>query len=234
MRIKEVEARTGITSKNIRFYEKEGLLSPDRNAGNRYRQYTDEDVRRLKEIKLLRKLDVSLTDIKSIQSGHLALHDCLEACLSAFAEKKTELDQAIELCTQIQRKETTLQSLDADFYLNEIHTAEKAGARFKDIAKDFKNFLGEVHTNVFFEPDEPIMNQDDFVRELEAYALRKGKSLRFISMGMRPKILLDGTVYDCALEMPRKLHFPLSPFFAAGWNFGYRWVYLYEDKTYVW
>jgi len=232
MRIKEVEALTGITSKNIRFYEKEGLLSPSRNAGNRYRQYTEEDVRRLKEIKLLRKLDVSLVDIKSLQSGHLALYDCLETCLFAFIEKKSEVDKAIFLCTQIQKKETSLQALDTDFYLNEIHNAEKAGARFRDIAKDF---LSKVpHTNVFFEPDEPIMNQDDFIRELEVYAERKGKSLSFISLGMHPKIVLDGEVYDCALEMPRTLHFPLSPFFAAGYNFGYRWVYLYQDKAYVW
>ena len=232
MRIKEVEALTGITRKNIRFYEEEGLLSPNRDAGNRYRRYTEEDVRRLKEVKLLRKLDISLADIKSIQSGDLALRDCLETCLSAFAEKKAELDKAISLCTQIQEKESSLEELDADFYLNEIQTVEKAGVKFKDIAKDF---LSQIpHAKLFFEPDEPIMNQDDFIRELEAYAERKGKSLSFISLGMRPMIRLDEKIYSCALEMPRMLHFPLSIFFAAKYNFGYRWVYLYEDKTYKW
>jgi len=231
MRIKEVEALTGITSKNIRFYEKEGLLSPNRNDENRYRHYSAEDVRRLKEIKLLRKLDVSLADIRSILDGSLDFCDCLETYLSVFVRKKAELDKTIELCTQIQKNETSLQAMDTDFYLNEITLAEKAGASFKDIAKDF---LSQIHTKLFFEPDEPILNQSDFMRELEAYAERKNKSLSFISLGMRPKILLDGKVYDCALEMPRMLHFPFSIFFAARYNFGFRWVYLYADKEYVW
>ena len=63
MRIKEVEARVGLSAKNIRFYEKEGLLCPRREAGNGYRSYTDEDVERLRRIKLLRKLDVPLSEI---------------------------------------------------------------------------------------------------------------------------------------------------------------------------
>lgn len=47
LQIKEVEARVGVTRKNIRFYEKEGLLAPRRQAGNGYRDYTEEEVARL-------------------------------------------------------------------------------------------------------------------------------------------------------------------------------------------
>ena len=36
MKINEVEKIIGITKKNIRFYEKEGLLSPCRNKENGY------------------------------------------------------------------------------------------------------------------------------------------------------------------------------------------------------
>jgi DNA-binding transcriptional MerR regulator len=75
MLIKEVEQLTGIKRKNIRFYEKEGLLNPNRNSENRYRTYTNDDVRRLKEIKLLRKLGVSIVDIKQVQSGELSLNE---------------------------------------------------------------------------------------------------------------------------------------------------------------
>lgn len=237
MRIHEVEKLTGITSKNIRFYEKKGLLNPSRNAENRYRQYAEEDVKRLKEIKLLRKLGIGLADIERMQNGSLALSDCLETYLSFFAEQKEDLEKTIALCALICKNETDLQTIEPDFYLNEIHSAEKSGVRFADIAKDFINQAKGVlpaHAKLFFEPDEPIMNEFDFARELEQYAERKNKSLTFIRMGMRPKILLGGTVYTCALEMPRMLHFPLSIFFAAQYNFGYRWVYLYEDKTYVW
>ena len=43
MKIKDVEKRTGITSYNIRFYEKENLLIPKRNPVNGYREYTKEE-----------------------------------------------------------------------------------------------------------------------------------------------------------------------------------------------
>ena len=37
--IKEVEKITGISSQNIRFYEKYELVQPVRNANNGYREY---------------------------------------------------------------------------------------------------------------------------------------------------------------------------------------------------
>ena len=62
MKINEVEAAVGVTKKNIRFYEEEGLISPSREPGNGYRSYSQADVERLRRIKLLRKLDVPLAE----------------------------------------------------------------------------------------------------------------------------------------------------------------------------
>ena len=44
MKINQVEQLAGITKGNIRFYEKEGLLTPGRNSENGYREYTEADV----------------------------------------------------------------------------------------------------------------------------------------------------------------------------------------------
>ena len=54
MKINEVEAAVGVTKKNIRFYEEEGLITPGREPGNGYRSYSQADVERLRRIKLLR------------------------------------------------------------------------------------------------------------------------------------------------------------------------------------
>lgn len=54
MLIREVEERCGISKKNIRFYEQQGLLQPKRNASN-YREYEEADLIVLKKIILLRK-----------------------------------------------------------------------------------------------------------------------------------------------------------------------------------
>lgn len=59
MKIKQVEELVGITRKNIRFYEDQGLLNVER-AENGYREYHQEDVIRLQEIKLFRKMDISI------------------------------------------------------------------------------------------------------------------------------------------------------------------------------
>ena len=69
VKINEVEALVGISKRNIRFYEKEGLLTPGRNSDNGYREYSGEDVDTLKRVKLLRKLDVPLEEIRRLQRG---------------------------------------------------------------------------------------------------------------------------------------------------------------------
>ena len=43
MQIKHVEELVGITRKNIRFYEEQGLLKPHR-ADNGYREYHEEEI----------------------------------------------------------------------------------------------------------------------------------------------------------------------------------------------
>lgn len=53
MTIKEIEALSQMTRANIRFYEAEGLLKPQRSS-NGYRDYSQEDLQVLQKIKLLR------------------------------------------------------------------------------------------------------------------------------------------------------------------------------------
>ena len=68
MTIKELEERTGMTRANIRFYESEGLLSPARRE-NGYRDYSEEDVKTLEKIHLLRQLHLDIDTIRLVQKG---------------------------------------------------------------------------------------------------------------------------------------------------------------------
>lgn len=47
MKINEAEELLGISKANIRFYEKQGLLTPGRSE-NRYRDYSGKDIDRLR------------------------------------------------------------------------------------------------------------------------------------------------------------------------------------------
>ena len=76
--IKEAEQITGITTQNIRYYEKQKLLTPKRNHGNSYREYSDEDINRLKMIRLFRSLDMPIGDIRRMFDGDVSLEDTIQ------------------------------------------------------------------------------------------------------------------------------------------------------------
>ena len=76
MTSKEMEARSGVPRANIRYYEAEGLLAPAR-SGNGYRDYSEEDLRTLEKIKLLRKLSLEVGNISRLKAGELTLSQAL-------------------------------------------------------------------------------------------------------------------------------------------------------------
>lgn len=86
MTIHEAAEQTGLKEANIRFYEKEGLLCPKRNAGNQYRSYTQDDLEELERIRFFRLLGFSCAEIAQLQRGDLALPDALERRQTALKE----------------------------------------------------------------------------------------------------------------------------------------------------
>ncbi len=135
MKIQQVEELVGISKKNIRFYEEQGLLSPGR-AENGYREYGREDVLRLKQIKLLRKLAVPIEDIRTVLKGAGSLESCLTRQLKEFDRQRDSLS-AMEGMTRelLDRPDLSLEGLDADECLEEIERLEKEGQSFMDVSK---------------------------------------------------------------------------------------------------
>lgn len=75
MKTMDVCNRFGITPKGLRVYEEKGLVVPKRNK-NGYRNYSDIDMLRLREILLLKDLGFSLQEIKvlldkNIEDGYV-------------------------------------------------------------------------------------------------------------------------------------------------------------------
>ena len=100
MNIAEAERRTGLTRANIRFYEKEGLLTPTRGE-NGYRDYTEDDVQTLRKIMLLRRLRLSVPDIRAIESGEKALPEAAAGQLDVLQGDIRESEQAYAMCRAI-------------------------------------------------------------------------------------------------------------------------------------
>ena len=133
MKINEVEAAVGVTKKNIRFYEEEGLISPRREPGNGYRSYSEADVERLRRIKLLRKLDVPLAEIRQMLEGECTLAEGMTRQLERLYTRRTDLDEAVNFCTLLQMEPVSLNELDVEQTLARLTAKEEQGVTFVDI-----------------------------------------------------------------------------------------------------
>ena len=68
MYINEVIKHVDLTKRAIKYYEEQGLLSVSKDE-NGYRNYTQDDIKVLKEISVYRKLGISIKDIKVLLRG---------------------------------------------------------------------------------------------------------------------------------------------------------------------
>ena len=135
MKINEVEAQVGITKKNIRFYEEQGLLSPRRDSSNGYRDYGEAEVAVLRQIKLMRKLGVPLEEIRRMQAGG-TVADGMRRHLVTLEREQKSLEQSIQLCQSLKDREERLDALDAAALLEEMEQLEKTGTTFQDKQKN--------------------------------------------------------------------------------------------------
>ncbi len=135
MKINEVEALVGITRKNIRFYESEGLLAPRRNLENGYRDYGEAEVNTLLQIKLMRKLGVPLEEIRRMQSGAHTVGDGMRRHLVSLERDRDNLEQSIRLCDRLTDRQERLGDLDAGGILKEMEAMEQSGATFQNKQK---------------------------------------------------------------------------------------------------
>ena len=134
MKIKFVEELVGITRKNIRFYEEQGLINP-RRAENGYREYEEADVHRLMQVKLLRKLGVPIEEIRRVFDGKTSLCDCLEHHQDELERQKEGLTKMQTVSDQIIASRVSLENLATQSYLDQIEQMEKEGMDFMDVGK---------------------------------------------------------------------------------------------------
>ena len=119
MNSKEIEERSGLMRSNIRFYEQEGLLQPQR-LPNGYRDYSEEDLQQLLKIRLLRTVGLSLEEIRSVQAGEIPLTDALAACAPTLEAEAQSLAQRQALCERLTREAADYATLDAERYLQSM------------------------------------------------------------------------------------------------------------------
>ncbi|MCK4029474.1 MerR family transcriptional regulator [Streptococcus iners] len=139
MQVKDVEKLTGLSTKAIRLYEEKGLIEVARNPLNDYRNYSEENVRQLRLIKLLRYFEFSLAEITDL----LSLPE--EDLQSALREKKRGINQQAE---ELRDKVDLLDQLVRDLGKEEdwLEEAQESIAfvesgEFQDFKQDLEDAL---------------------------------------------------------------------------------------------
>lgn len=195
MNIKEAEEATGITRQNIRFYEKKGLIQPERNRENDYRKYSEQDIKRLKTIKMLRKLDFPVESIKEILEGNVDFSQAVRYHLDHLKERKKELLDQINFLEKIEREGADLSSQEK--YLKQMEQEERQGSRFTNILEDYRRMAREESRRRFsFVPETMAQTPKEFTEELCRFAAQEKLNLVITREGMNPRFEIDGVPYE--------------------------------------
>ena len=193
MNIKQASEQSGVSAPNIRFYEKEGLLTPARRQGNDYRDYTAGDVRTLKLIRMLRMLDVPLPTIKAVLRGEQPLQQAQQTVLE---QQAAHLAAAMQFCADLARQRPQAETLDVDACLTRMEKPAVQGAFCSGWLQDYRTLAQVQHQRHFsFIPEGSINTPQEFTAALQTYAKANGMPFSLEKEGMYPEFSLDGIPY---------------------------------------
>lgn len=197
MQIKEACQRCHLTKKSIQYYEKKGLLSPQK-LENGYRDYSHADIQTLREISVLRRLGLNIREIKGI----------LESKDKKAALKKYQyLADLKQERLEFQRESLISLAVDYDIEkaLQSLHTCENEWYTIKErllfafpgnyglfIALHFGRFLnGKIDTN---EKEAAYKVVLEYLDSVEFYLDPKlSACLDEISSAMNPELMVRET-----------------------------------------
>lgn len=106
--IGELSNKTGVSIRSIRYYEKKGLILPER-LENGYRQYHIADVERVKTIQLFLDLGLRTDEISPILSCESSIPGneiikCAPEAISLYEAKLQNTQQQIETLKETESK----------------------------------------------------------------------------------------------------------------------------------
>lgn len=116
MRIGELAEQAGTSTRTLRYYEQQGLL-PARRTANGYRDYDEDDLRFVREIRSLLEIGFNLEEtrpfVDCLREGHASGAVC-RGSQEVLGRKLTDLDAVIAklqmVRSQVQRELSHAQS----------------------------------------------------------------------------------------------------------------------------
>ena len=136
MKISEVCERTGLTKRTVRFYEEKGLISPktEYRSGRELREYSEEDIRLLKAVSMLRGLDISVEDIGLLIRGEVTAEALVNKYRSGIRTELVKTENIYNILSSLEA------GSDDDIYSLAAKAERKAEGQklpLRDIEPDF-------------------------------------------------------------------------------------------------
>ena len=139
MTVNEIEALTGLERSSISCYERKALITPT-HLENGNRDYSEEDIKMLLRIKLLRGLHIPLSEIRALQRGRLELSKTLFKQVRRLELEKHDVLREQEVCGAMLDDGVTFAELYAEKYLDSLPKApdmQSVFIRDEDYPKPF-------------------------------------------------------------------------------------------------
>ncbi len=195
MNIKKAEERSGVSRQNIRFYEREGLLHPDRNAENDYREYHEEHIHTLKQIRAMRMLDMPLDQIRLVLEGKLSPAEAAAEQRKKLKERQAQLNTAIQFCDEWSLIRH-LEDIDMDAVLSRMEQPENTQGLFQKWQEDYRKVVLSEKQKVFtFIPDDAVTNPQEFTAALIRHAKKHDLDIVITRESMYPEFTINGIEY---------------------------------------
>ncbi|KNY25255.1 MerR family transcriptional regulator [Pseudobacteroides cellulosolvens] len=150
MKINEVVKITGLTKKAIYYYEAENLITPEKMPDNNYREFSDDDVKRLVQISALRRLDISIQAIRDILDNPLKAESALKSQISAMSAKINAMTKSREILVNFvdKLKSGTINSIYEELkFINETlpsYQMELKGFMQRELERIFPGTFGKL------------------------------------------------------------------------------------------
>ncbi|MCL2544810.1 MAG: MerR family transcriptional regulator [Clostridia bacterium] len=96
MRVGELAKKAGITTRTLRYYDKEGLLTPSLESEGGYRLYSDKDLVKLMRILMMKQLGFPLSEIKK----RIVAMDTTAEVIDVLTEHAANICKEIEHLTE--------------------------------------------------------------------------------------------------------------------------------------
>lgn len=132
IKIKDVSSKYSITARTLRYYEDMGLINSTRSEDYAYRMYDESAVRRLEQILILRKLNISIKDIQRVFSTSNS-----DIVLEVLEKKVQNIDDEVALLHELK-----------DIVLDFIHEIERVDFADNSDIKQLYDKAKELETQL--------------------------------------------------------------------------------------